>query len=106
MVDRSGRLVAASPTGLVEAPDEVDVLPEPERLVEAADVVDGLGAHDDHRTGHVGDACARSDPGRVGAQVERRSVVAGDPGCDQPDPRIVEVGQERRPPRLGGGGLI
>ena len=38
MGDLAGGLVTAAPAGLVQPPDEVDILPEPQLLVEATDL--------------------------------------------------------------------
>ncbi len=62
--------VAASPAGLVQSPDEVDVLPEPQPLVEAADIIEGLRPHQERRCRHVADSASGTDACRFVPEVE------------------------------------
>ena len=96
--------VPAAPARLVEPPDEVDVLPRPQRRVETADVVERLDAHEQRRTRHVADAGAGADARRLVAEVERRAGIADHPRGDEPDAWIVEVAEHGSPP-VGRGGI-
>ena len=67
-----GGLVAALPSGVGEAPNQVNILADVERFVEAVDLLERRRSH--HKGGgrNVGDAGAGADRGRIGAEVERR----------------------------------
>ena len=60
MPDSGGGFVAATPTGLVEAPHEVAVLAESEPFVEATYGVKRLDAYDNRCCGDVADPGGRS----------------------------------------------
>jgi len=94
-------LVPAAPSGLVEAPHQVDVLAETQRLVESADGIEGLRSHHDHRRRHVAHPRPRADACRLAAQVEWRARFSGHPRRHQAHPGIVEVGEQRNEPVVG-----
>jgi hypothetical protein len=119
--DLRRRLVAHGPAGVVEPPHQIDVLPDGEGSVEAADAAHHVGSGQQGGRGHVADAAAGSDPGGASAHVEggarrlvpaqesaraRRWIAVGperhDSGRDRGDGGIGEVGQERVEPSLPG----
>ena len=78
VVHDRGRLVANHPSGLVESPDEIDVLAEPHRLVEAAHRAQRIDSRHDDRRRHVAHPRPGPHPARFRAEIQRRSrgVVA------------------------------
>ena len=98
VVNADSWFVAASPPGLVESPHQIHVLPEAETLVEPADVIEGRRADHDRRGGDVVDATPGSNASGFVAEIQRCGRVTDHARCDQPDSRVVEVGEERGEP--------
>jgi hypothetical protein len=114
--DRAG-LVPRPPARVDEAPDEIDVLTDPQRRVEPADLVQRLAAHEDRGGRRVRDSGGRRDASLHRAEVEGAAArfVAGDRTAgrgraggraddarrDQRHPLVVEVGQQRIEPARG-----
>ena len=109
MMHDDQRFVASAPARRGETPDRVDVFAAAQRLVETADFVEGLLAHDEGGGGDIADACAGDDAGRLRPEVERRVTLlvagdatvagvgggsAGDAWGDESDPWVVEVPEQ------------
>ena len=105
VVDDGGRLVAAPPPGLDQAPHGVDVLAEAQAAVEPADRPQRVRPHDQRRRRHVAEAGARRDAARLRAEVERGVPLlvagqrtgarrAGHARRDQSDAVVGEVGEQ------------
>ena len=113
---RCARVVANSPPRLGEAPDEVDVLTEPQVLVEPSDPFQRAASHHEHGGRHVGDGAARADHGLGGTEVEGRAcrlvplqpaggARAGDghhTGRDGGHERVGEMHEQLVEPTSGG----
>ena len=76
--DMGGRVVPNAPAGFHQAPDQVDVLPDVQRIVEPH--AGGLTAHDQGGARHVLGGEAGPHESSVGTHVERRvaRLVASD----------------------------
>jgi hypothetical protein len=59
------------PSGIVEAPDQVDVLAEAQRLVEAPDRIERLDAGHQRCARHVAHPGSSADPTWLVTEVER-----------------------------------
>jgi hypothetical protein len=67
------RVVPHLPAGLFEPAEQVDVLPDSERAVEPADVLESLATTDDSRRRHVGDSPVGTDDAGRRPEIERRA---------------------------------
>ncbi len=97
--------------GLVDAPDEIDVLADAHGLVEATDAAEHVRASDQAGGRYVRDAAPGTHARRLVAEVEgrmdglvsgqgSRSRPADDAGRDEADALVGEVRQQRvEPPR-------
>ena len=95
---RRGGLVAADPTRVVEPPHKVDVLTQPQRLVETADGVEGLDADHPGRRRYVAQPRAGANTSGLAAEIERRCGLATYSGRDETDSGIIEMGEQWREP--------
>ena len=71
VVDRAAGVVADAPPGVVQAPDEVDVLAVAQPLVER--IRQGTASDDERRGGDVGNAAVRNDAALPRSHVQRRA---------------------------------
>jgi hypothetical protein len=97
--DERARLVADRPARLGEAPEEVDVLPDGQRLVEAPDGKERGAAHAQGGAGEVADAGARGGAPGAGAEVEGRGhgLVGGERRRLEPRPDGPAAGAGAHP---------
>ena len=72
VLDGAGRHVAHVPSGLAQAPHQVDVLAAAQARVEEVGAGDHVGADEEGRARHVRDRAGRPHQSRVGPAVERR----------------------------------
>jgi len=99
MPDRRRWFIPASPSGLIESPDQIDVLAEPQLFVESTDGIEGGGSYDERGGGNIADPSAAPNSCRLITEVERRPDFAGHAWSHQANIRVVKVGEQRVKPR-------
>jgi hypothetical protein len=79
---------------LIEAPHEIDVLPESQSLVKSAHCIKGIDPDDERRSRHVAHPAPGLDAGRFGSEVERGALVADNPRRYEANLGVIEVWKE------------